>query len=336
MSLIEQPRFCGQDPGQSGDGRIKRRCPHRVAGTVRSAWNERARIAPSLVLCALSGALLVSASSAEESVEDYDRWSSAVAFELGLLRESVDGIAVSDRQPTNREGELQSGDDQLLDASFGSAVELMAPSIADIPGHPQPFMHINVLHPTGVGVDVVREGSPDGFEIPDFGISDSTLPATAVGGQGIKTEIRYKSPTVIAGLGVSFSFDLGDRHYRVRPSVQYLMEKAEMTGAMLDADGQQVTEGGVVIEDFVLTALYEDQEKTFHGLGGGVELETDIVLNDLGVISLFAGIHVYRLIDDRRFERTTTDGTSSATWGVKLDPVVYRGGAGIRYRFHFP
>jgi len=286
----------------------------------------------------LSMAASTAASAAKDSVKDYDRWSPALTFQLGILRQQADGSGVSDRRPEGSEGTPQSGDNLLLDYFFGLSFELMTPSIADVPGHPQPFVHLDVLNPLGVEVDIVREGSPTGLLLPDFGASNSTLPASGVGGQGLKTEAEYKSPSVAVGLGLSFSFELWDLHFRARPSVQYFMEKVEVNGLVLDVDGQQVVVDNVIIEDFTLTRLSRNENKTFHALGGGVELEMDVTETQsrLGRFSLLASVHVYHLIGDRRFEFTSTDGRSFANWGAKLDPMVYRFGFGFRYRFRLP
>lgn len=290
-----------------------------------------------VLACTVSAALPPSmASAAEEATPDYERWSPAVALQMGLLRQQAHGRAESDRRPPDTEGTPLFGDDLLLDYFFGLSFELMAPSIADVPGHPQPFLHLDALNPLGVEVDIAREGSPDGLVIPNFGAQNSTIPASGVGGQGTRTAAEYKSPFVTVGLGVSFSFDLWDRHFRARPSVQYFMEKVEVNGIVLDADGQQVVQNFVLIEDFTVTHLTRTENKDFHGLGGGIELEMDALESKLGTFSLLAGVHLYHPIGDRRFKFSSTDGTSHATWGAILDPVIYRFGFGFRFRFNLP
>jgi len=287
------------------------------------------------LLYVLSSALDPSpASAADAAIADHDRWSPAVALQMGLLRQQAHGRGESNRRPPGNQGLPADGDDLLLDYYFGLSFELMAPSIADIGGHPQPFIHVDVLHPLGLEVDIAREGSPDGFEFAEFpGLRNSTLTAAAVGGQGLKTEAEFKSPTVTVGLGLSFSFDWFDRPFRVRPSLQYFHEKVEVSGVMLDAEGQRVIEDFVVIEDFDLLSLTGAQTKTLHGLGGGVELEMEIARLKSGTLSIGAGFHLYHILGGRRFEFSETDGTDFASWSATMDPLVYRGGFGFRYRF---
>jgi len=253
---------------------------------------------------------------------------------MGLLRQEAHGRGVSNRRPPGNEGLPVDGDNLLLDYYFGLSFELMAPSIADISGHPQPFVHVDVLNPLGLEVDIARDGSPDGFTIAEFeGVANSTLTAEAVGGQGLKTEAEFKSPTVTAGLGLSFSFDWFDRPFRIRPSLQYFYEKVEVNGIVLDAEGQRVVEDFVLIEDFDLIELTRAQTKTLHGLGGGIELEMEIARVKSGALSIGAGFHLYHILGGRRFEFSTTEGTDYATWSATMDPLVYRGGFSFRYRF---
>jgi len=213
----------------------------RVGGAVCRAGGSRTSsrgvvvvVAGAALLCALSSTFDPSpAMAAESAIADHDRWSPAVALQMGLLRQEAHGRGVSNRRPPGNEGLPVDGDNLLLDYYFGLSFELMAPSIADIGGHPQPFVHVDVLNPLGLEVDIAREGSPDGFTIAEFeGVANSTLTAEAVGGQGLKTEAEFKSPTVTAGLGLSFSFDWFDRPFRIRPSLQYFYEKVEVNGGL--------------------------------------------------------------------------------------------------------
>lgn len=305
-------------------------------------WVRRAR-APARRLAALSAALICASGSvlgssaaraADDAIPDYDRWSPAVAFQMGLLRQQAHGGAVSNRRPPRNPGTPEDGDNLLLDYYFGLSFELMAPAIADVAGHPQPFVHLDVLHPLGLEVDIAREGSPDGFSFADLeSVETATLTSDAVAGQGIKTEAEFKSPTLTAGLGMAFSFDWLDRHFRVRPSIQYFYEKVEINGVVYDADGQRVIENFIVIEDFDLFSVSQAQNKTLHGLGGGVELEMEIARLKSGLLSIGAGIHAYHILGGRRFDFSSTDGTDSASWSATMDPMVYRGGFSFRYRF---
>jgi hypothetical protein len=312
-----------------------------VPRSPRASWG-RFVAASAALACAVSGTIGASEASAadDDAVNHFDRWSPAVALQMGLLHQQADGVVVSNRRPPNQEGSPRDGDNLMLDYYFGLSVELMAPSILDIGGQPQPFIQFDVLHPLGLEVDIAREASPDGFNVPNFGVQTSNVPANAVGGQGSKTESEFKSPALAAAAGISFSFDRWHRRFRIRPSAGYFMERIEVNGLVLDAEGDQVVENGIVIEDFELTELSRASNKTLHAIGGGLEVEMEIAEFKSGRLAIGAGIHVYRLVGGRRFEFSTTqpredpaDGVSTATWSARLDPMLYRGGFSLRYRF---
>ncbi len=267
----------------------------------------------------------------------YERWSAAGTFSINLLRQEVHGRGVSSRRPRNQEGTPQYGSKLLVEYAFGLAFDVMAPSIADVPGQPQPVAFVEVSQPLGLEIDAAREGSPNGFMIPELPPSgDSDITEVGVGGQGLKTEAEYRTPALVAGIGVSFSADGWGERFRFRPSIQYLMQRVELDGTVLDADGRQLVESGVVIEDFSLLTLRATGQKTIHGLGGGLEVEIDVLRGRRGTLSMLAGIHAYRIIGNRSIQLSASDGTDTATWGATFDPVVYRGNVGFRYRFDFP
>lgn len=273
------------------------------------------------------------ARASEDRAADHERWSPSVAFQMGLLRQKAIGRSNSALRPPGAGGRTFYGDNLILDYTFGFSFDVMAPAIANGFGRPQPFLHLDVMHPLGLEVDTAREGSPDGFNIPDFGVPDTRIPADAVGGQGMKTEVEMKSPAIAAGIGLSFSFELFDQNFRARPSIQYFQQRVEMNGVVLDAEGERVLSGGVLIEDFDLTVLKRNSNKVLHALGGGVEIEMDFAEIPGGKLSLGAGVHVYHLQGGRSFGFSASDGTNTATWGGKVDPLVYRGAFSLRYRF---
>jgi predicted alpha/beta hydrolase len=98
-------------------------------------------------------------------------------------------------------------------------------------------------------------------------------------------------------------------------------------------DLQRVVEDFVLVEDFQFISLTRSQTKTLHGLGGGLEIETEMARNRFGRLALTFGAHVYHVLGDRRFDFTASDGEHTARWKATLDPLVYRFGVGFRFRF---
>jgi len=308
--------------------------PSVIRSARRPGLAQRAALAGGTiaVLCATIAPMPALAGS-EDRVADHERWSPSVAFQMGFLRHDAIGRATSDLRPPSAGGTTFYGDNLLFDYTFGLSFDVMAPALTDDFWRPQPFVHLDIMHPLGLEVDVAREGSPDGFNIPDFGVPDTTIPANAVGGQGMKTEIEIQSPAAAAGVGLSFSFEAFDQAFRIRPSVQYYLQRMEASGVVLDADGQRVISGGVLVEELDFTVLEGASNKVMHAIGGGVDLEMEVAEVSGGKLSLGAGFHLYHLQGDRKFGFTASNGTNSATWGAKVDPLVYRAAFSLRYRF---
>lgn len=277
------------------------------------------------------------ARAASNEIDERTHWTGSVGLLIGAVTQMVDGTVVSTRRPDNApgqvEGRLFSADKRLLDPYFGLGLELMAPALTLQGGGPQPFVHLDVLHQFGLEIDVVREGSPTGFTLADFG-TNVVLDDGAVAGQGMKTEVEYKSPTLALGLGLSFTVMEG---FRLRPSVDYLQQRVEMNGLVLDAEGDRIVVDGIVQSDFTYTTLRRNVNRTHHGLGGGLELEWDALRQRWGTITVATGVHVYHLLGEHEFEFTSSNAAGeSATWGGRVDPLVWRGGIAVRYRFLAP
>jgi hypothetical protein len=296
---------------------------HSRLGRDASAW-----------LLLIAGLLRAPVAAAEDPVAaDHERFSPSVTLLMQMVTQDVNGRVQSNRRPEGSEGTPIFGDNRLIDYAFGLSFELMAPAITDSAGRPQPFVHVDVMNPLGLEIDTAREGSPNGFEIQDFNVQATEITADGVAGQGSKTETEFKSPMVTAGIGVGFSFEIFDQTIQARPSFQYFYEKVEVNGVVLDAEGRRVIEDFVLIEDFEFITLTRAQTKNLHGLGGGLEFETEMGRNRFGRFALTLGAHVYHLIGDRRFEFSASDGAHMARWKATMDPLVYRFGVGFRFRF---
>lgn len=311
--------------GSAGRRSAACRRAHRRAclGRARSAWL--------LLIAVLLRTPL--AFAADPVAADHERFSPSIALRMGIVTQDVNGSVVSSRRPVGSEGTPLLGDNRLIDYAFGLSFELMAPAIVDFAGRPQPFVHLDVMSPLGLEIDTVREGSPNGFEIQNFNVQFTEITPDGVAGQGSKTETEFKSPMVTAGVGLGFSFQLLDQPFQVRPSIQYFYEKVEVNGTVLDVEGRRVIEDFVLVEEFQFITLTRAQTKTLHGLGGGLEVETEMARNRFGRFALTFGAHVYHMMGNRRFGFTASDSAHTARWKATMDPLVYRFGFGFRFRF---
>lgn len=290
-------------------------------------------------LAYLSIAALVHGDAAwgqEKGTDEVDRWIPSFGMSIGIIRQTASGSQQNNLRPPDdgiaengREapGTSISGDDSLVDPLSVFAAELMSPGIGAIPGHPRLFLHGEVGGAFGSVVQLAREGSPGEFALPAFLAPDT--PGLAVGGQGTKTELEISTLMAGAGAGIAFTLpELFGRRLRLKPSFEYLRHGVEAEGVMRHVSGNTP-------DEFVFITLQREKERTLHSIGGGLELELDTLRLGPFVIALFANGQAYELLGERDIHLFATDGTNTATWDVTLDREIYRGSAGLRFRF-FP
>ena len=152
-------------------------------------------------------------------------------------------------------------------------------------------------------------------------------------GQGTRTSAETQPLAISAGAGVAFSFDIGERRVRLKPSFEYVREQIEGTGEMRNVSGTRESVDGVVQVPFDKTLLFGSRKKTLHGLGGGLEIEMDAAKVGAFDLSIFAGAQVYRLLGDRSFEFASSEGTNTTSWSVTVDRLLYQAGVGLRFRY---
>ena len=289
------------------------------------------------LLCAASGLLVAFAAPAAKGqgseVDETERWVPAFGALVGVMGWDADGSLVNSLRPPDDPGTPSFGDGVLLYPSVGGTIELSTPALPGIPGRPRLFAHGDVAAVFGSDLDLAREGSPGPFEIPPI-VPDSDVPANSVGGQGAAVEAELYSPVVSAGAGIAFTFDVGERRLRLKPSVDYIQQRVHASGIVNNVEGNRITDStGQIVQDFTFTTLTDGQTKTFHGIGGGLELETDVMRAGSFVMTLSAGVQAYSVLGDRGIELAASDGTNTAAWSVEMAPWILRGGAGIRFRF---
>jgi hypothetical protein len=88
------------------------------------------------------------------------------------------------------------------------------------------------------------------------------------------------------------------------------------------------------ISEFREIDLRDEETDDFHGLGPGIEFETDVGRLGPFVTSINMGAQFYRFLGSREIEFTTTNefGETASTKFEK-DPWAYRVGVGIRFRW---
>jgi hypothetical protein len=247
------------------------------------------------------------------------------------------------------------GEDLMVGPVVGGSAEIMTPGLQSVPGRPRFFLHGDVAGYFGPDRVVAKSGDPD----PDA-IVLPTAPksfAEFVKGQGISTQVEVDPVLWSAGAGVAFTFDAWGRRFRVRPSFEWFREEVEVSGVVSNVyqtdSGRNYTaqpdphpdnSGTIYFDDlpridpeFFVVAMEGSEEKAYHGIGPGLELEMDAARAGPVMLTLFVSGKAYKMLGDLEveFSEETADewGTHTAAWSFEKNPWSYQGNVGVRFRW---
>lgn len=266
--------------------------------------------------------LLSSASSAEPlAVDESQRWVPSLALTSGMLVGNTRGEVESSVRPS------AIGTQSLISPWLGGSLELMTPAWEPLGGRTRFFVHGGLAGNVGFERDLAKEGAPAAFvapTIPAFG--DEAL----VQGQGSVTRAEPTDFQASAGIGFSITIDTEERRFRIKPSIEYLVEEVEISGLV-----HRATSIDPDIPSFNFFVISGAEEKYFHGIGPGLEVEADIVRKGPVMLALTGSGGAYYNLGDRDVVVSSTDptGAESATWRYRRDAWTYRFNVGLRFRW---
>jgi len=239
------------------------------------------------------------------------------------------------------------GDDILVTPFVGGTFELDTPGVQAWPGRPRLFVRGDIAGAFGTERKVAREKTPSG--LPDPLPDQPYFAEEAVPGIGSETTAEVQPLTYSAGAGVAFTIDIGSRRLRIKPSIEYIHEQIDFTGAVIRAVN---TDTGIVAQQsitakpsvFFGVTLQKDEKQDFQGLGPGLEIEMDTARIGPFMLSLFTNGRGMKVLGDRKVEwsdsTTVTDPamipnttTFDANWEFEKKPWIFGGGVGIRFRW---
>jgi hypothetical protein len=267
-------------------------------------------------------ALLSSAASAEPLVVDESRrWVPSLALTSGMLVGGARGEVASTVRPS------AIGSQSLISPWLGGSLEIMTPGWEPLGGRTRFFVHGGLAGNVGFERDLAKEGAPDTFvapTIPAFG--DEAL----VRGQGSVIRAEPTDFQASAGIGFSITIDTKWRRIRVKPSFEYLVEEIEISGLV-----HRATSDDPAIPSFNFFAISGAEEKYFHSIGPGLEVEADIARKGPLLLALTVSGGAYHILGDRNVEFSSTDatGAESAAWRYRRDAWTYRFHVGLRFRW---
>ena len=279
------------------------------------------------------------AASADDAsaIDETQRWVPSVGIIWGLFGQDSDASSVTSTlngsNPPEPVRPATSGSQVLLAPFAGGTFELMSPRLFESGGRPRLFAHVDGTAAIGFSYDVAKEGDPGRLVPPSF-----PVPEAVVSGQGSKTEAEIDTAILTSGAGVAFAVALGDWHFRIKPSFEYIREEIEVKGTVSRAVTlPPIPPPPGASTNFRFIDLAGSKTKTFHGIGPGLEIELDATRIENFAITVFLSGQAYALLGNRDvdFSDAHTDaiGTETASWHFRPDPWLYRSAMGIRFRW---
>lgn len=220
------------------------------------------------------------------------RWLPGLSFQTGILvqERDADGDSV--------ERGIVVGDSRAFFGLVGASAEVSTPRIPIIPGRPRLFARADVSYSVDKTEAVVNQGDPgDPINNPGNEV-DVNDPVSGVINVG--TSLRAKSEPLIlsGGLGMVFSREFAGRTVSLRPSLEWMYQRDEISIAFGDAE----TEGSDPLRcaPCRATSVLSQRTKGYHSLGPGVEVDIDAGRVGDFKVNVFTRFSALRILGDRK------------------------------------
>jgi len=294
--------------------------------------------------------------ASEHTTASMKQWQPAIAVQGGVLAQTASGMlsgsevygacwlgiprggpddcnwqqtGSTDNQFLTRQDTPASDTSRMMTPYFSLATEVMSPALLLDWGSPRALAHVDIGYAFGFARGITRIGSPlDRMELPfpPSQLSTHQPPLynseQEIVGQGAKLTASVDSLLVGAGLGIAFTFEIGDRTFRFKPTVEYLREEIEISGTLRQAarttffspprDASQWSPTNQVFGDpldlpedptpadvgFREINLDGSSSRVYHGVGPGLEVEMDTGRVGPFVVSIYSGIRAYHFFGD--------------------------------------
>jgi hypothetical protein len=296
-----------------------------------------------------------------------DRWVPSLAVVSGVTYQKWDADVSSTctgctnlaTEPLARPS--ASGDDNDVTPFVGGQLELMTPELP-LPLSPRLFVGGGMVAAFGTDRQVANEGNPGPIESPLLtpDTDASVVIESAMLGQGSRTSAEIVDDWIYeAHAGLAFPLEFLGRQFRLKPSAGWIHYEIDVEGRVADAECSQRNATSVTLTNCnpltpippsVAGVLREIQlsgndSGSFHGIGGGLDLEMDVFHIGPFGSALFIGAHAYKVLGEREIEFSSSasfpnnDGFGlgpaeySASHSLEVDPWFYRMGLGFRMQW---
>ncbi len=348
---------------------LNRRSVHRVVArssernTQRRDWLRRwaASLVASLLTMSMAG--VARAESARERLDgELEKWLLSAGVEVGLSGTSAEAKATGTLLTGDRATNINQllGDEgvtviaplrdeaDVLSALLGVNFGVMTPAPFDIPSHPRLFFDVSILPALTLESSIVREGDPEAFRLPpDIPGRAAFVAERLVLGRGTKITSQQQGVQFHAGLGVAFTFDLGESRVRIKPSLHYSRTENKVSATANRAvrtlnEDPFVTVGGRTarfrsLDSFRLISIGDSFTEVYHAAGPALEIEyvTQEALGPFAVSLFIKGVasHIFGDLKTEFVGSNPLIPEETVRFKLKNDPWSYMATAGIRLSF---
>jgi len=282
------------------------------------------------------GAFAWESPSGIDSRDELKRWVPSFAFASGILVDFQEGWVTSNVRPS-----AYGSQDFVSPWVIGSG-ELMTPELLDVAGDPRLFVHGDVGVLIGARKDLAKEGDPSQPFEPPVLASGAPLPIFSdelILGSGSATRAQPGKLLLTAGAGVAFGWDMFLHPFRAKMSAEYLREEVSVSGIVKRA----ALYPPYPSTSYQFITLQDQADVVFHGIGPGIEIETDVVRWRSLIVGLGVSAQYYWIISDRKVhledsedvDPTTSANVSTATaaWDYERGLHAFRTGISMRFRW---
>jgi hypothetical protein len=226
------------------------------------------------------------------------------------------------------------GDDDILAVRLGLSLEIMTPRLAEVPGDPRLFVHVDPIYVEGFERNIAGTGNPgpmtESFLPPPVTRSDENV----YNGQGTRIFAEVSPLVVGAGIGVALSFEILEHTVRVRPSAEYLTERLSVTGQMNRVVQVAQNPRPRTPSDFRFIALRDVDRKRYHAVGAGLDVELDADRLGPIVLTPFMGARAFHFLGDLDVDLSDTNEFGEmAEWHFEREEWQWEARLGIRLRW---
>lgn len=319
------------------------------------------------------GVAVATAATASEPRDESQRWVPSFGLFFDALGQKLDGAVTTGRVlgpplslggcerstidgptgtrtpglcPTARANPTQilpddEGDDTSVAPLVGASLELMTPSPFDGWLRPRLFLHGDGAAAFSFERNVAGVEGPGEFALPPGIFINNPqdvrqdIQELAIGGQGSRARIQVRRFVWSGGAGIAFSFDWLGRRIRVKPSFEYLHQEMDLIGVVQRAVKLEAPfVSAVDLSGFRQLSLTQKEQRSYDGIGPGLELEVDAARLGPFLSSVYLMGRGYHLLGDLETTLSATNEFGeTATWTFRPDRWVWRGGVGFRFRW---